>query len=66
VNVETLFDYLESVEHRKAELGWIDTPETTEAMRNKGANRTPEKRELLRRMAERARAAGLEPIKAYF
>lgn len=41
--------HLARVEQRKAELGLLDTPETTEPTRNKGWNRTPEKRELLRR-----------------
>lgn len=54
------------LDQRKRELGIADTEEYTEAMRNKGGNRTPEKRELLRRMAERARAAGKTPIKAYY
>jgi hypothetical protein len=54
------------VDQRKAELGIVDTPERTEALRNKGLNRTPEKRELLRRAQERAIAAGVKPIKAYF
>jgi hypothetical protein len=62
----TLRDFISSVENRKAELGMSDTPTAIEAMRNKGANRTPEKRELLRRADERARAAGLEPIPAYY
>jgi hypothetical protein len=46
-------------------FGWAGAPEMTEAMRNKGANRTPEQHEHLRRMAARAIAAGLEPIKAH-
>jgi hypothetical protein len=44
----------------------IDTPAATEAMRNKGGQRTPAKRELLRRAAARARAAGRKPVIAYF
>jgi hypothetical protein len=59
-----LKDFLAEVEARKRALGMVDTPESIEAMRNKGANRTPEKRELLRRAGERARAAGLEAIKS--
>ena len=64
--IENLQDYLAKIEARKAELGLLDTPERTDAMRNKGGNRTPEKRELLRRIEERARAAGLEPLRAYY
>lgn len=56
------------VRQRKAELGLdlIDSPERTEALRNKGLNRTPEKRELLRRSQDRAIAAGVSPVKSYF
>lgn len=59
-----LADFLRRAEARMHELG-MDTPEWQERLRNKGGNRTPEKRELLLRIAARARAAGLEPIKAY-
>jgi hypothetical protein len=61
-----LKDFLAEVEERKRALGIVDTPESIEAMRNKGGQRTPEKRELLRRVEERARAAGLEPVKSYY
>jgi hypothetical protein len=62
----TLDEHLARVSARKAELGIEDTEEQTEAMRNKGGSRTPEKRELLGRTAQRAIDAGLEPQKAYF
>ena len=42
------------VDQRRVELGIVETPERTEALRNKGLNRTPEKRELLRRSQERS------------
>ncbi len=58
--------HLEWAAKRKAELGLEDTPERTEAMRNKGANRTPEKRELMRRVEERARKAGVLVLKSYY
>ena len=61
-----LSDLRASIQRRKAELGIVDTPESIEAHRNKGLDRTPEKRELLRRTQERAIAAGMTPIKAYF
>ena len=64
--MESLYDFLAQVQARKAALGWTDTPERTEALRNKGHNRTPEKRELLRACAERARAAGADPVPAHF
>jgi len=61
----TLDRFLADIKARKAALDMKDTPEEVEAMRNKGGRRTPEKRELLRRVEERARAAGLEPLKSY-
>ena len=61
-----LFDYLEAVRARKAALGLADTPESVEAMRNKGGNRTPAKRALLRRAARRAKAAGKTQVTSCF
>ena len=58
--------WLTRVRARKAELGIVDTPERIESLRNKGGNRKPEKRELLRRADERARAAGKVPVKSYY
>jgi len=54
------------VSARKALLGIIDTPAEVEALRNKGAARTPEKRELLRRAERRALAANRQPVAAHF
>jgi hypothetical protein len=62
----TLAELWAFVDQRKAELGIVEPPERTEALRNKGLNRTPEKRELLRRSQERAIEADVQPIKAYF
>ncbi len=62
----TLSDLLSGIRDRKALLGIVDTPERTEAMRNKGCNRTPKKRVMLARVDARARDAGVEPLKAYF
>jgi hypothetical protein len=59
-------DYLASVRRRKQELGVVDTPASTEAMRNKGNQRVPEKRALLAAAAERSRDAGREPVSAYY
>jgi len=42
------------------------TAETFERVRNTGERRTPEKRELLKRIQERTRRAGREPIPAKF
>lgn len=61
-----LQDFLAKVEARKASVGMSDTQGDTEAMRNKGERRTPQKRELLRRAAERARASGREPVASYY
>lgn len=61
-----LGNYLAGVNRRKAELGLNDTPERTEALRNKGTNRTKQKREFLRRTEARARLAGLPPVTSYF
>ncbi len=62
----TLSEFLAGVQARKAALGITDTPVETEAMRNKGGRRTPEKRELLRRAEARARAAEKTPVKSYY
>lgn len=62
----TLAELQTRIEARKAELGMTDTPEQTEVLRNKGANRTAEKRELLRRIEQRAKAAGRTPPRAHF
>ncbi|MGK7860979.1 hypothetical protein [Falsiroseomonas sp. E2-1-a4] len=62
----TLAELQTRIEARKAELGLTDTPASTEALRNQGANRTPEKRELLRRIEQRAKAAGRTPPRAHF
>ncbi len=62
----TLDQFLTDIKARKAALGMADTPAEVEAMRNKGGRRTPEKRELLRRVEERARAAGPKLLKSYY
>jgi hypothetical protein len=61
----TLDDLLSRIEERKRLLGLADTAATTEALRNKGGSRSPEKRELLRRAELRARQAGRKPITSY-
>lgn len=63
----TLHQFLSGIRLRKAALGMADTPDEIEAMRNKGGRRTPEKRELLRRLEGRAREAGKElPLESYY
>ena len=54
------------VEARKRALGLLDDEATTEALRNKGGTRTPEKRAFLARMTKRATAAGKEPVRSYY
>jgi hypothetical protein len=66
VNTISLASLQKQVRARKAALGMNDAPAKIEAMRNKGATRTPAKRELLRRIERRAVAAGLMPIASYF
>jgi hypothetical protein len=61
-----LDDLLSQIDERKRVLGLTDTSAATEALRNKGGNRTQEKRELLRRAELRARQAGRKPIVSYY
>jgi hypothetical protein len=59
-------DYLARIDARKKALGMTDTRAEVEALRNSGLNRTPEKRELLRRMEQRAIAAGVKSVPAHY
>jgi hypothetical protein len=61
-----LDDLLSRIDERKRLLGLTETAAATEALRNKGGNRTPEKRELLRRAELRARQAGRKPIVSHY
>ncbi|MGA1807574.1 hypothetical protein VHN57_18200 [Sphingobium sp. WW5] len=58
----TLLEHLSRIRARKVELGIVDSPERTEAMRNSGLRRTARKRAALARIAERLRAAGVTPL----
>lgn len=62
----SLSDFLNGIRQRKADLGIIDTPERTEAMRNDGSRRTARKRAILARIDDRAHAAGVPPLKANY
>jgi uncharacterized membrane protein YebE (DUF533 family) len=62
--VKSLEAFLQSVEDRKRALGITD--EMIAAARNDGTRRTPEKREMLGRIQQRAKAAGIEPLAAKF
>jgi hypothetical protein len=60
------FDELQqTIIKRKKELGILETEAMIESLRNKGENRTPEKRFALKQAEERAKMAGKPPIKAY-
>ena len=66
MNRMSLDDLLTGIRARKRELGIIDSPASTEAMRNKGVDRTPQKRAALASAEQRAREAGRVAIPAYF
>jgi hypothetical protein len=56
--------FVQAVEDRKRALGITD--EMVLRARNSGQRRTPEKRDALARVQERARKQGLEPMAANF
>ena len=60
-----LDDLLAGIAARKATLG-LDGPGFDAALRNPGDLRTPGKREMLRLIDERARAAGLKPLPGHY
>lgn len=62
----SLSDLLNGIRQRKADLGIIDTPERTEAMRNDGDRRTARKRDMLARIDKRARTSVATPLKANY
>ncbi len=63
----TLAEQLRRIEVRKLALGLSSASEAAvDALRNKGGQRTPEKRELLRRAEARARQAGQDPVISYY
>lgn len=62
----SLSGLLAGIQERKAELGIVDTFESTERMRNNGSRRTLRKRAMLAMIDERAQAAGIAPLKAYY
>lgn len=54
------------VEAKKREIGWVDDDASTDALRNKGGNRSPEKRAFLARIDARAIATGKKPTRSYY
>jgi hypothetical protein len=59
-------DHFRRVEARKAVLAAAGKLRSDDELRNSGLNRTEEKREFLRRIDERAKAAGQTPIKSNY
>ncbi len=62
--VSSLAAFMQDVEDRKRSIGVTD--EMILLARNNGERRTPEKREMLSIMRQRALDCGLEPIAANF
>jgi hypothetical protein len=62
--IDDLDAFVRHIEERKQALGI--TAQDIEAARTSGNRRTPEKREFLRRIQERARRLGVEPMPAKF
>ncbi len=58
-------DFGRDVERRRQALGIVDTPESIDALRNKGHRRTESKKTLLREIARSSREQGVEPPPAY-
>jgi len=58
--------FLAMQEARKAALGIMQTDADIDALRNPGDRRTVAKRDLLRRTAARAAAAGLPSVKSNY
>ena len=61
---KSLQAFLQEVDDRKRALGITD--ELIASARNNGDRREPEKREMLARIQERAKAAGVKPMPAKF
>ena len=61
-----LYSFLADAEERKRQAGIDESAAAVEALRNKGARRTPAKRAMLRRAEDRARRAGIDPVPSYF
>ncbi|MCC4234583.1 hypothetical protein ACFOKF_02165 [Sphingobium rhizovicinum] len=62
--IVTLDEHLARIRARKVELGIVDSPERTEAMRNSGLRRTARKRAALARIAERSHAVCIIALEA--
>jgi hypothetical protein len=62
--IQTLDEFCHAMESWRQSVGLTEADDW--AMRNSGDRRTPEKRELLRRIAERCHAAGVNPFPANY
>ncbi|UPY37998.1 hypothetical protein [Sediminicoccus sp. KRV36] len=62
----SLSDFLARRDARAKQQGLVFTAEMREALQNKGARRTAEKRAALRRIEERCAEAGVKPLKAQY
>jgi hypothetical protein len=58
--IQSLEDFCREKEAWRQQVGLTDVDDRD--MQNSGKRRTPEKRELLRRIAERCHAAGIKPF----
>lgn len=61
----TLEDYLVDASRRRQQASIPDNDATTDALRNRGGQRTESKKALLCAAARRARAVGIDPITSY-
>lgn len=64
MRTESFVKFLKDTEARAQASGVADVP--AERLRNRGFSRTPAKRAALAAAADRARAADVEPIRAYY
>jgi hypothetical protein len=60
------YAFVAAAEQRKSSLGIAGSLIATDALRNKGGQRTAGKRKLLARMKQRAIDAGCEAVRAYY
>lgn len=62
----SLIDFLAQRDARAKQHGIVFTAEMRDALRNKGARRTAEKRAALWRIQERCAEAGVKPLKPQY
>jgi len=64
MKTQNLYTFVKDTEARAVETGVSAIPE--DSLRNRGAGRTLAKRKMLASVSKRAKAAGLEPLRAYY